>query len=51
LSPDSKAFAFNAEADGTYWFNVAVVDQQGKQIPADLSGTTPALKVRVLTTR
>jgi beta-lactamase regulating signal transducer with metallopeptidase domain len=46
-APDQKEFTFNAPADGTYWFTVATVDDTGRQSPAEVSATVPALQVVV----
>src|SRR5436190_15296454 len=31
--PDDKAFAFQAQTDGEYWFSVAIVDLQNRREP------------------
>ena len=44
--PDKDAFfTYAAPADGTYWFNMVVVDKGGKREPADIFKAAPALKV------
>ncbi len=44
--PDKDAnFTFNAPADGTYWFNMVVVDKAGRRDPPDVFKVAPALKV------
>jgi hypothetical protein len=50
-TPDDKAFIFYAPADGQYWFNVCVVDGQGKREPPDLYKSTPRQKVLVDTAK
>lgn len=35
-TPEKEAFPFHAQGDGSYWFCVAIVDQQNRQEPADL---------------
>jgi hypothetical protein len=47
LHPDGKAFRFEAPRDGTYWFNVRVVESDGTAEPRDVSSLPAALKVRV----
>src|SRR5437870_1657675 len=42
-----KSFAFQAQHDGEYWFNIATVDRAGKMVPEDLRGQPPALIVIV----
>lgn len=46
-SPRDKHFPFVAKNDGTYWFNVSIVDKQKRQYPPDVSAVPPALKVIV----
>lgn len=44
--PDKDAFFnFNAPADGMYWFNMQVVDKNGRREPADIYKVAPALKI------
>ncbi|MSR53758.1 MAG: hypothetical protein EXS09_10780 [Gemmataceae bacterium] len=44
--PDKDAFfTFTAPADGTYWFNMVVVEKSGRREPADIFKAAPALKV------
>lgn len=44
--PDKDSFfTFSAPADGTYWFNMVVVDKGGRREPADIFKAAPALKV------
>jgi hypothetical protein len=50
-TPDDKAFIFYAPADGVYWFNVGVVDNQGKREPPDLYQSAPRQKVLVDTAK
>lgn len=38
-------FTYNAPADGTYWFNMVVVEKSGRREPADVFKAAPALKV------
>jgi len=35
-TPEKESFPFHAQGDGSYWFCVAIVDQQNRQEPADL---------------
>src|SRR5262245_20399584 len=47
VPPDRDAFTFIAKEDGIYWFTMVEEDLQGKNLPADLTRTTPDLKVLV----
>jgi hypothetical protein len=47
---DQDHFAFYAPTDGIYWFTVAVVDQQDRQIPPDPYKAAPNQKILVDTT-
>jgi hypothetical protein len=38
-------FAFTAPADGEYWFQMVIVDKQGRRDPQDTRKVPPALKV------
>jgi hypothetical protein len=51
VPPDSKAFIVNLPQDGTYWFNVCVVDRQGTQEPSDPSKVAPAQKIVIDTVK
>src|SRR5690349_12552404 len=44
-APESDHFPFYAATDGVYWFTVAVVDQQGHQLPPDPYQATPNQKI------
>jgi hypothetical protein len=46
-TPDRKGFDFVAKSDGSFWFNVAVVDQQGRQEPADVYRVPVGQKIQV----
>src|SRR5690349_20196014 len=37
IRPEQMGFEYHAQEDGLYWFGVAVVDQQGQQVPASPS--------------
>jgi hypothetical protein len=45
--PDKDAFIFYAPADGLYWFNICVVDAQGRREPPDIYRSAPRQKVLV----
>jgi RNA polymerase sigma factor (sigma-70 family) len=45
-----RAFHFRARRDGTYWFLVQEVDEQGRCKPTDLKGVEPAIRACVDTT-
>jgi hypothetical protein len=45
--PTRDTFRFVAPTDGTYWFNVCVVDLRGVREPADVSKVPPAQKVLI----
>jgi hypothetical protein len=47
VNPDQDAFAFHAPADGLYWFNICLVDAQGKRQPPDIYKTAPRCKVLI----
>jgi hypothetical protein len=47
VAPDQDGFKFHAPADGMYWFNICLVDAQGKRQPPDLFKTPPRQKVLV----
>lgn len=44
-SPDQEAFPFYAPKDGTYWFSVCVVNQQGRREPEDVYKVPPSQKI------
>jgi hypothetical protein len=46
-TPDKSAFAFYAPTDGLYWFNLCVVDAQGRREPPDIYKTAPRQKILV----
>src|SRR5262245_14224396 len=46
-TPDQDNFTFYAPFDGVYWFTVAVVDQQDRQIPPDPYKVAPNQKILV----
>lgn len=46
-TPERDRFDFHAPSDGVYWFNLAIVDKDGKQEPADIATAPPAMKVLV----
>ena|SRR5579884_1808992 len=50
VPPDRRSFTYHARHDGVYWFSVAVLDDNGRQEPADVTRVPPGLKVRVRTT-
>jgi hypothetical protein len=46
--PDADTFfTFNAAADGEYWFQMMIVDRQGRRDPPDLRRGTKILKVLI----
>src|SRR5438876_5933500 len=45
--PDKDAFIFYAPNDGLYWFNICVVDTQGRREPPDIYKSIPRQKVLV----
>ncbi|TMQ32164.1 MAG: hypothetical protein E6K70_20070, partial [Planctomycetota bacterium] len=47
VAPDQDGFKFHAPSDGLYWFNICLVDAQGKRQPPDLFKTPPRQKVLV----
>lgn len=46
-SPTQEAFPFFAQADGSYWFNVSIMDKRKRMDPPDVSAVPPALKIVV----
>jgi hypothetical protein len=46
-APELQKFQFQADRDGTYWFSVQTLDQQGKLYPPTMSGAVASLKVIV----
>jgi hypothetical protein len=46
-TPDQRAFRFEAERDGLYWFTVQTRDRSGRYFPPSLEGVQPSLKVFV----
>lgn len=49
--PSLEAFTFTAKQDGIYWFSVAVIDQNGRQEPADIYKAAVGQKVLIDTIR
>lgn len=49
-TPDQDHFPFRAQADGPYWFKVAIIDQQDNQQPPDIYKVPPNQKILVDTT-
>lgn len=49
-APDQDHFTFYAQTDGLYWFTVAIVDQQDRQVPVDPYRVPPSQKILVDTT-
>ena len=49
--PDMKVVTFKAERDGAYWFTIALVDRNGQQVPPDVRGVEPGLKIVVDSTK
>src|SRR2546428_775866 len=47
VKPDQDGFKFFAPADGLYWFNICLVDNQGKRQPPDIYKVPPREKVLV----
>lgn len=45
--PALDIITFRASHDGEYWFTIALVQQDGRQIPEDVRGVEPGLKVVV----
>jgi hypothetical protein len=45
----AEGFAFDAPADGVYWFIVQMLDKDGRKDPETIVGATPQVKVRVAT--
>jgi hypothetical protein len=50
-TPDKDGFVFYAPSDGVYWFNVAVVDQQGNRSPKDIYTRQPDRKILIDTVK
>ncbi len=50
-TPNQNAFVFRAPDDGIYWFNVMVIDQQGRRDPEDIYAVAPGLKVLIDATK
>jgi hypothetical protein len=50
-TPDKDGFVFVAPADGVYWFNVVVVDQQGNRSPKDIYNRPPDQKILIDTVK
>ena len=49
--PSAKAFQYKAPADGEYWFQICVVDKQGKREPENLYKSAPGAKVIIQMTK
>jgi beta-lactamase regulating signal transducer with metallopeptidase domain len=47
VKPDKDGFDFAATSDGLYYFTVAVIDQQGRQDPPDISRAPVGMQVVV----
>jgi hypothetical protein len=47
ITPDKDGFTYSTPADGEYWYHVVIVNQKGKQEPADLYKTPPMMKLIV----
>lgn len=45
--PENDSFSFNAAADGEYWFQMVIVDKQGRRDPVDVRRVPPALRVLI----
>lgn len=45
IAPTKNFFTFDAQADGTYWLQVAAIDKQGRQDPANIQQREPDLKI------
>ena len=45
--PRMDVITFRAKQDGEYWFTIALVDKDGRQIPDDVRTVEPGLKVTV----
>lgn len=50
-SPTKKEFAVNVPSDGSYWYALCVVDQNGQRQPSDPSKSARIMKVLVDTKR
>jgi hypothetical protein len=46
-SPDQNHFSYNAPIDGVYYFNLVIVDRQGRRDPSDIQRATPAMRILV----
>ncbi|MGF1579102.1 MAG: hypothetical protein ACFCD0_07030 [Gemmataceae bacterium] len=49
--PDDRGFKYLSEKDGSYWFAVQSIDNDGHTIPANMANTRPMLKVLVSTSK
>ncbi|HYV37342.1 MAG TPA: hypothetical protein VE988_16660 [Gemmataceae bacterium] len=47
ITPDKDGFRYSVPSDGQYWYHVVVINQQGRQEPADLYKTPPTMKLVV----
>ena len=45
--PSMDVITFRAKQDGEYWFTVALVNREGRQVPEDVRTVEPGLKVTV----
>lgn len=50
-TPDQSVFAYNAPGDGLYYFNLVIVDRQGRRDPADVRAIPPAMRVLIDTAK
>jgi hypothetical protein len=50
VGPSAKAFTFQVQRDGEYWFTMVTVDKQGRGYPSDLKNEPPGLVVMIDTT-
>jgi hypothetical protein len=50
-APDAKMLAYRTDADAVYWFSIALVDADGKQVPPNIEEVEPGLKVVVDTSK
>jgi hypothetical protein len=46
-TPDQRSFRYTTTNDGTYWFNVAIIDLKGNQEPVDIMAAPPGQRVVV----
>jgi hypothetical protein len=46
-TPDKQFFPFYAKEDGIYWFQVCIIDQNGRRDPPDLNQLKPGLMVLI----